>query len=229
LKLLDVELIEKICSQALIDAGFVIEEDGLVLADDKKLKQAVVEAMLGHHVVKSTKEMSSLGVTKYELYSEVLPAGPGIANLPDSIEADAAKTKLMNKVWGYVNTGTTGHVQNNIAHSGYVVVEAQVRRTKVHQETGKKEIGTDMARFLTADRDLIMTHLTNPAGAKFLAQARKLENLLGMVTERRPELAIPIARQLNVVVRQAVAAIPHADTKQAAALTAGSAVESADA
>ena len=58
-----------------------------------------------------------------------------------------AKTKLMNKLWGYTNTGTTGHVQQSIVDTGYVVVEAQVRRTKVHQETGKKEISTEMARF----------------------------------------------------------------------------------
>lgn len=225
MKLLDVALVERMCSQALIDAGFVTDDDGLTIADEKQLKQAVVQIMLDNHVVNTQKEMSSRGVTKFELYSELLPTAPGVLNLPESIEEHEAKNKLMNKVWGYVNTGTTGHVQANIRDSGYVVVEAQVRRTKVHQETGRKEITTDMARFLTAERDLIMTHLTNPAGAKFVAQARKLENLLGMVTERRPELTAPIARQLSVVLKQAVAAIPHADPRQAAALTAGTSSE----
>jgi hypothetical protein len=219
--LIDRDLVEKIMSQALIDGGYVKEEEGLVLADDKPLKAAVVQTMLDNHVVNSGKEMPSRGVTKFELYAELLPTAPGITSLPESVEENEAKTKLMNKVWGYVNTGTTGHVQQNISDSGYVVVEAQVRRTKVHQETGKKEISTEMARFLTADRELIMTHLTGPAGSKFVAQARRLENLLGMVTERRPELAVPVARQLNVVVKQAVAAIPHADARQAAALTSG--------
>lgn len=220
--LIDRDLVEKIMNQALIEAGFTREEDGLALADEKRLKAATVECMLSNHVVGTSKEMSSRGVTKVELYSELLPTAPGVVNLPASAEEDEAKTKLMTKVWGYTNTGTTGHVQANVGESGYIVVEAQVRRTKVHQETGRREITTDMSRFLTTDRDLIMTHLTGPAGAKFVAQARKLENLLGMVTERRPELTVPVARQLSVVVRQAVAAIPHADTKQAAALTAGS-------
>jgi hypothetical protein len=219
--LIDRDLVEKIMAQALIDAGYAKEEDGLVLADEKQLKAATVQCMLDNHVVSTAKEMPTRGVTKVELYSELLPTAPGVASLPSSAEEDEAKTKLMTKVWGYTNTGTTGHVQANVGESGYIVVEAQVRRTKVHQETGRKEITTDMARFLTTDRELIMTHLTGPAGAKFEAQARKLENLLGMVTERRPELAVPVARQLNVVVKQAVAAIPHADTKQAAALTAG--------
>lgn len=223
ISLLDLDLVEKISNQALIDSGYFTDEDGLPKADEKQLKQAVVQAMLDRHVVSSQKDMASRGVTKFELYSELLPTGPGVTELTDSAEQEAAKTKLVNKVWGYTNTGTTGHVQSNIPNTGYVVVEAKVARTKVNQETGKKEPTTEMARFLTGDKDLIMAHLTNPAGAKFVAQARKLENLLGMVTERRPELAVPIARQLNVVVRQAVASIPHADTKHAAALTAGSA------
>jgi hypothetical protein len=219
--LLDLDLVEKIISQALIDSGYWVDDDGLPKADEKQLKQAVVQAMLDRHVVNRQPDMAARGVTKFELYSELLPTGPGIAELTGSAEEEAAKTKMINKIWGYTNTGTTGHVQSNIPNTGYVVVEAKVARTKVNQETGKKEPTTEMARFLTGDKDLIMAHLTNPAGAKFVAQARKLENLLGMVTERRPELAVPIARQLNVVVRQAVASIPHADTRHAAALTAG--------
>lgn len=221
--LIDFELVEKISNQALIEAGFLLEEDGIITADDKQLKQGVVQTMLDNHVVNSQKDMAGRGVTKFELYSEMLPSAPGVMALPASVEEEMAKTKLSNRIWGYTNTGTTGHVQSNIPNSGHVVVEAKVARTKINQETGKKEPTTEMARFLTGDKDLIMAHLTNPAGAKFVAQARKLENLLGMVTERRPELPGPIARQLQVVVKQAVASIPHADTRAAAAITAGSA------
>jgi len=206
--LIDRNLVEKLMSQALIDAGYFKDDEGIPVADDRALKGAVVQAMLEHHVVNDGKEMPARGVTKYELYSEMLPSAPGISRLTESAEEDEAKTKLMNKVWGFTNTGTTGHVQQNVAESGLVVVEAQVRRTKVNQETRKTELTMEMGRFLTGDRELIMTHLTGP-------------NLLGMVTERRPELAVPVARQLSVVVKQAMSAIPHADAKQAAALTAG--------
>jgi hypothetical protein len=225
---LDLDLVEKIYSQALIDAGYYVDDDGLTQADEKQLKQAVVQTMLDNHVVNGQKDLASHGVTKFELYAEMLPTAPGVRALPASAEEEAAKNRLVAKIWNLCNTGVTGHVQANIPNSGHVVVEAKVARTKVNEETGKKEPTTEMARFLTGDKDLIMAHLTNPAGAKFLAQARKLENLLGMVTARRPELAGPVARQLNDVVKQAVASIPHADTRRVSAITAGSSTDSDD-
>jgi hypothetical protein len=67
-----------------------------------------------------------------------------------------------------------------------------------------------------------MTYYTGPAGAAFIRAARKLDAQLGLVADRRPELATPVAKQLNSVVKQAIASIPHADTKAVAALTGGS-------
>jgi hypothetical protein len=67
---------------------------------------------------------------------------------------------------------------------------------------------------------MILTYYTGPAGRRFLASARKLEAQLGLVAARRPELTESIAKQLNVVVKQAISAIPHADVRQAIALTA---------
>jgi hypothetical protein len=224
---IDDELVEKYCSQALIDAGFYKEEDGFQIADYSAMKQGVVQTMLDQHVVTGTKNMAAKGTTKFELYAEILPTAPGVTSLPDSLEGEVAKNRLATKVWNLCNAGVNGYVQANIPNSGLVVVEAKVARTKVHEETGKREPTTELARFLTSDRELIMNHLTGPAGAKFISQARKLENLLGMVTERRPELAAPVARQLGDVVKQAVSSIPHADPKRAIAITAGS-TESAD-
>ena len=216
------DLVLKIVAQAMIDSGYSREEDGLEIADEKQLKAAAVQQMLDAHVVNSQKHLASKSATKFDLYAELLPKAPGVNTVPETIEEEIAQRTLMTKVWGYTNTGTSGFVQANIPDSGYVVCEAKVGRTKINQETGKREPVTEMARFLTADKDLIMTHFTGPAGAAFVRAARKLENMLGMVTERRPELAVPVARQLNVVVKQAVTMIPHADARNAAALTAGS-------
>jgi hypothetical protein len=219
---LDEDLIEQIEAQALIDHGYSREENGRPTADFKQVQLAVLQAIANEHVANNAKELSKRAVTKFELYSEVLPRGPGVSSLPTSPEEEAARDRLMRQVWNYTNTGPSGFVQKNIVNTGMILCQAKVARTKLNQETGTKEPTTEIGRFITGDRELILTYYTGPAGAAFLRAARKLDNQLGLVTGRRPELALPVARQLGVVVKQAVAAVPHADPRQATALTAGS-------
>lgn len=217
---IDQHLVDKIKAQALIDAGYVREQDGETFADDGQLKLAILNVMLERHVVRGKRDLAQSAVTKFELYAELLPNGPGVQSLAHGLEEQAAQEQLKKAVWGWANVGTTGFVQMRVAESGFVLCEAKVSRTKVNEETGKREPTTETARFLTTDRELILTYYTGPAGRRFLAAARKLEAQLGLVASRRPELTAPIARQLGVVVKQAVSAIPHADPRQAAALTA---------
>lgn len=226
--LVDTELVERLTAQAMIDHGFFVrnKEDQQV-ADVKPLRAAVLAAMENNHVVHSNKELTAGAVTKFELYAELFPNGPGIASLPTSLEEEAAQKELTKTVWSLTNTGPTGHVQHNISHSGLILCEAQIARTKISQETGKKQPTTEMGRFLTGDAQLILTHYTGPAGAAFVKQARALEKKLGMVATRQPELTQAVARQIQAVVKQAQAAIPHADPKQASALNAGVSDETA--
>jgi hypothetical protein len=219
---LNEDLIEQIQAQALIDQGYSREENGQPTADYKQLQLAVLQAVENDHVAINAKELPKKAFTKFELYSEVLPRGPGVTSLPTSPEEEEARNRLSRLVWNYTNTGPSGFVQKNIVNSGMILCQAKVARTKLNQETEKKEPTTEIGRFMTSDRELILTYYTGPAGAAFLRAARKLDNQLGLVTGRRPELALPVARQLGVVVRQAVAAVPHADPRQATALTAGS-------
>ncbi|WP_433055072.1 hypothetical protein [Dactylosporangium sp. CS-033363] len=214
-------LVDQIKAQALIDAGFTgKDEDGALRANQKLLPGAVLQTMQNNHVANGKRELAARAVTKFELYAELLPDGPGVRRLANSAEESAAQDELMKYLWGLTNTGTSGFVQKSIGELGLVLCEASVSRTKINEETGKREPRTEPGRFITASRDLIMTYFTAPAGAAFLRAARKLEAQLGLVSTRRPELAAPVARQLGVVVRQAVGAIPHADVKQVAALTA---------
>ena len=218
----DLQLVEKIKAQALIDAGMIqYDSDGRKLANPKLLQAAVLQAMLTNHVANNKRELPTRAATKFELYAELLPKGPGVQSLAEGLEQRVAQDQLMRNIWGFTNIGTSGFVQKNVAEEGYVLCEAEVSRTKINQETSKKEPTTERARFLTSDRDLILTYYTAPAGAAFLRAARRLEAQLGMVGARRPELTVPIAKQLGVVVRQAVGSIPHADVKQASALTSG--------
>ena len=219
-EIVDQHLVDKIKAQALIDAGMTrVDQDGQTIADPKKLQFEVLQAMQAKHVANGKKDLAAQAVTKFELFAETLPDAPGVRSLARGLEERVAQADLMRDVWTYTNTGTSGFVQKNLNGPGLILCEAKVSRTKLNEETKRKEPTTELARFLTADRDLIMTCYTGPAGAAFYRAARKLEAQLGMVSDRRPELAAPVARQLGVVVRQAIGAVPHADIKQVQALT----------
>lgn len=222
---LDQELVDKIKAEALIQAGHATtDDDGAVRSSLKQLQFAVLQIMQDSHVVTGKRELAARSVTQFELYQELLPQAPGVTSLPRSAEEKAAQQQLAKLMWGYANVGINSFVQKHVAGLGLVLCEAgDVARTKVNEETGKRQPTTEHARFLTADRDLIMTYYTEPAGAAFIRAARKLDAQLGLVAERRPELAMSVAKQLATVVRQAVSSIPYADTKAVAALTGGTA------
>lgn len=218
----DQELVDKIKAEALIQAGHhTTDEDGAVRASVKQLQFAVLQSMHERHVVHGKRDLASSAVTQFELYQELLPQGPGAKSLARTDEEKLAQLQLTKQLWGYANVGISGFVQKNVAALGMVLCEAKVARTKLNEETGKKQPTTELARFLTTDGELIMTYYTGPAGAAFVRAARKLDAQLGLVTDRRPELTMSVAKQLGSMVKQAVASIPHADPKAAAALTAG--------
>lgn len=226
---LDLELVEKIKAEALIQAGHSItDDDGNVRSSLKQLQFAVLQNMQDHHVVTGKRDLAGRSVTQFELYQELLPQGPGVHTLARTDEERVAQTQLMKLMWGYANVGINSFVQKHVAGLGLILCEAgDVARTKLNEETGKKQPTTEHARFLTADRDLIMTYYTGPAGAAFIRAARKLDAQLGLVADRRPELAMPVAKQLGSVVKQAVASIPHADPKAITALKGDSDTEGA--
>ncbi|MEV6304372.1 hypothetical protein AB0M02_33545 [Actinoplanes sp. NPDC051861] len=210
--LIDTQFVEKIKAQALIDAGFARDQDGDLQSDEAQLKVAVVESMKDRHVARSRRDLAKSAVTKFELYAEMLPHAPGVKRLPQSIEESVARDQLMKKLWSWLNVGITGFVQVRVGELGYVLCEGPVARTKLSEETGKRQPTTEAGRFLTSNHDLILDYYTGPAAQRFLAAARKLEAQIGLVVARRPELETSVSDQVGVVVRQAVGSIPHADT-----------------
>lgn len=217
---IDQQLVEQLKAQALIDAGYSSQDEDGLQANPKLMSAAVVELMQANHVVKGKRDLATHAVTKFELYAEVLPNGPGVNGLATQPEGRIAQADLMKQVWTLTNTGTSGLVQKHVGPTGQVLCEADVGRTKISEETGKRQAMTEPGRFLTTDRELIMTYYTAPAGAAFIRAARRLEAQLGLVGERRPELVEAVARQASVAMKQAMIAVPHADIKQAAALIA---------
>lgn len=219
---IDLELVEKIKAEALIQAGHSTQDDdGSARMSLKQLQFAVLQTMQDRHVVTGKRDLAARAATQFELYQELLPTAPGVQALARSDEERLAQSQLMKLLWGYANVGINSFVQKHVAGLGFVLCEAKVARTKVNEETGKRQPTTELARFLTADGELIMTYYTGPAGAAFVRAARKLDAQLGLVADRRPELAMPVAKQLGSVVKQAVASIPHADPKAITALKGG--------
>lgn len=222
LDLPDPIVVEKLQAEALIQAGFsTTNEDDEIVASYSLLQSGVLQVMFDRHVVRTKKQFETGAVTKFELYQEMLPGAPGTEVIASTLEERVAQEKLMRRLWGYLNTGPTGFVQRNAAGEALVLCEGDVPRTKVNEENGRREPRTERGRFLTDDGELILTYYTNPAGAAFIKQARKLEAQLGMVSKRRPELAASVAKQVGAMVKQAIGSIPHADPRQVQALTSG--------
>lgn len=223
---LDLELVAKIKAQALIDSGYCVTgDDGQVRSSTKILQASTLQAMVDHHVATSKSDLAKRAVTQFELFQELLPHAPGAQTLATTDEEREAQRLLIKEVWGYANTGVSSFVQKHVAELGLILCEAKVARHKLNEETGTKEPTLEWGRFLTADRELVMTHYTGPAGASFIRAARRLNQQLGLVAERRPELAVSVAKQLGTVVKQAVASVPYADTKSVAALQGGADAE----
>jgi hypothetical protein len=218
----DQDIVDKIKAEALIQAGYSSTgDDGAVRASIKQLQFAVLQVMQEGHVASGKRDLATSAVTQFELYQQLLPDGPGVQTLARSDEEKLAQQQLTKLLWSYANVGISGFVQKNVAGLGMVLCEAKVPRTKLNEETRTKQHTLEIGRFLTTDGELIMTYYTGPAGAAFVRAARKLDAQLGLVSDRRPELTMSVAKQLGGIVKQAVTAIPHADPKAAAALTAG--------
>jgi hypothetical protein len=224
----DVIDVDAVVEQTLIDHGFSNRNrEGVLIFDKAELQKAVREAMESH-VATNKKDLDAKAVTKAELYAEVLPNGPGVQSIADNPDWIAVQKKLQDKVWGIASTGVTGHVQKGVGPSGMILCEAEVSRTNISEETGKKVPSTQIARFLTVDHQLILKYYTGPGGADFTRAGRKLETKLSMVTKRQPELTVGVARQMAAVLKQVIGALPHADVKQALALTASALSDAAE-
>jgi hypothetical protein len=226
---IDLELVDKIKAEALIQAGYFIDDDGQQRMSHRQLQLAALTAMQDSHVVANKRELAARAVTNFELYQELLPTAPGAHSLPRSPEERVAQLQLQKLIWTYVNVGISSFVQKQVGPQAVILCEAEVARTKTNEETGKRQPTTERARFLTGNGDLIMQYFTGPAGMAFVRAARKLDAQLGLVRDRRPELAMPVAKQVGAMVKQAVASVPHADPKAVTALTAGRDDEAQDA
>jgi hypothetical protein len=229
---LDWGLVDQITEETMLNHGYGTvddgdDESGAETPDDDKLKSAVVKAMHRHVVSANTvKELSANSVTKVELFAEVFPQGIAVGSDESvSKEVEQARQDLMTKVWGFTNTGTTGHVQKAVGGSGLILCDAGVSRVESKVDGGPGVGVTVRGRFLTNDPATILNHYTNPAGQSFVGAATKLQRQLEIVVERHPELDFRIANQIAGSIKTAVAAIPSGNPSLVKASKAASADE----
>lgn len=218
----DYALVDQIAHDAWRQRGWTYEKNGADHKNIAALREFVLDLVLSEHVVEEEDDKDSLSFTKGEIYRRTFPDGPGARRQPSSQEEELARDKLATRVWALTNVGYTGHIQKELALHGLVLCESKVARTRrsaerPHDVAPEAVIG----RFATANPDLILRFYTSAQGAAFQRAAIKLERSLAMVTDRRPELLIPVARQLQTMVKSAVAQIAHGDVKVAAALQPG--------
>lgn len=213
--------VKQIIAQTLIDAGFYFETNGVRFSSEEALKSQILDEMITHHVVHNRNDLGK-AVTQWKLYKTLFPNGPGVqVDVPkDDLETQKALKKLLSQIWGYINTGTTGAIQQRVASTGLLLCEADVSRSE------DQEPGTARGRFLTADPDLIDDYVDTFCD-EFIKSGRKASNKAGLVINRRPELTKRVAKKLQKAVRETIAGIPLNDPKYVAGLTAGNNDEAA--
>ncbi|HEY5273077.1 MAG TPA: hypothetical protein VIJ34_07560 [Acidimicrobiales bacterium] len=187
------------------------------------MREAVYQVMLKSHIVSAPSEMTARACTEHELYEEVFPHGPGARSQPASEEERLARQHLSRKLWGFVNTGTTGYCNKRAEIDGHTLVmcEAAVGRTYHSEETGRPNPKTEPGRFFTDHADLIAQNSTLPQTLKLTKSADAVARHLTMALRRHPEMAPVIARQTVGALKQTQLTLsPLADAKTAAALAA---------
>ena len=218
----DLALVDTYIDDAWRQRGWIYEKDGVEHRNSGAARHFVAEVVAKNYVVEVDADLGPKSFTKSELYRVVFPDGPGARTQPATLEERKARDALQTYVWGLTSVGTDGHVQRQLAPLGLVLCEAQVPRTRTSRER-PHDIGpdTDLGRFATSNGDLILKYFTARQGLAFQRAAQRLEKSLSMVVDRQPELLIPVAKQLQTMVRAAIAQIPHGDAKTAAALQPG--------
>jgi hypothetical protein len=218
----DMHAVDELVHGAYASEGFIVtDRAGEEHIDDDRLMDAVYHVLLDH-VVADASEMTERAITQHELYEAIFPHGPGARRQPDSEEETLARERVARKVWGYANTGITGHCNKRVEAEGYtfVMCEADVARTYRSDETGRPKPTTETGRFFTDDPDLITMHSTLPRVHKVTKAAEAVAKHLTMAVRRHPEIAPAVARQAAIALKQTHATLgPVADAKVATALT----------
>ena len=220
----NMDVVDNLVHDAFASEGYLYSEpSGRETVDEDAVKDAVYTKLLDQHTVNNAAGLSEGAITAHELYEAILPKGPGARQQPMSEEEKIARKQLVSKLWGWTNTGTTGHCQKRAEAEGYSVVlcEAQVGRTYRSEETGRPKPTTETGRFFTDDPELISSYSTLPSSAKLAKAAESVAKHMQMAVRRHPELAPTVARQVGTAVKQAQATLASvSDAKAAAALNA---------
>src|SRR5688572_16012886 len=111
-------------------------QDGTVVHDLEKMRHAMYMAFVTNHHVgdiaskTNRRTFSDLvqerSVSKYELYVEVFPDGPGAGPIPPTAEEQGAKDHIADQLWKLCSAANrSGWLQKELAESGLLVIETK--------------------------------------------------------------------------------------------------------
>lgn len=154
----DPAIVELHKADALVRAGyFSADSVGRVLPCSNKLKVAVLQSFRERHVVAVRRDLAKCAVTKLELYRELLPQGLGVDSPTLTTEERLAHQQLAFTLGGYADATPDGFVRKGVESLGLEVCEARIFRTKPDAVTRKLHLTTAIGRFVTKDRELVLT------------------------------------------------------------------------
>lgn len=185
----------------LIENGFSVETDATgVLTDLEALKPRTLE-VLSRRIVRNPDDRAKIGLSKYDLFDEVVP------DHPDYDKANKIELKAMAELRRYIDgatqLGPTGYVQSRLP-DGLVLQKAKVHR------------GNDpvVVTYVTDDIDLILTGSLQPDIDHQVHEAARLSAKATMIVLRQPAIAAAARRAISAGMKKAtLAAAPAVPDK----------------
>jgi hypothetical protein len=192
---------------------------GFVYAKWEPVKDVVANIMSTRIVTTGTAEdKSKNGITVDELYTKVFGQdAPGAHGEDLSEELAAAVKEVKKTIWGYLNKGTTGHVNHRA--KDLVMAEGEIIRESTDAD-GNVVRNRLQARYLTANTKIVSAQ-AEAIVTDILEQAfEKANRYIKLVGERVPELALPLAKKSKAISASSAKKFTYADPTFVAEMTA---------
>lgn len=211
----DLDEADRLVDEAFEGQGWLLKDDGEVSHDVDKLRHAMFMAFTTNHIVTTVgggsgrKNFNQLAadaaVTKYRLYIELFPNGPGAQAPAASKEEQAAKDHLAKYIWQQSTpTNRKAWLQRELADSGLVVLETKV----TSEDPG---VPDQPGRYCTNVDHAMLDFLEHKVFEDIRKKVSEADAWLQTFAERNPNIALPAARKARSALRAAVDSARYAN------------------
>lgn len=225
----DLDEANRLVNEAFQSQGWLVTDiSGDTFHDTDKLRHAMYMAFTTDHVVTTMASgtnrrtfdrlVSEAAVTKYGLYIELFPNGPGAVSGPVTEEAQAAKDHISTYVWKQCTpTNRSAWLQRELADSNLVVLETRVMPTD-------PAMSPQPGRYVTNVEHAMLQFLEEKVLEDVRKKIHEADEWIATFTRRNPDIALPAARKAKAALKAAVDAAVHANpayVRESLALTTG--------